>query len=73
MAKDTMQTAAVAADLLLFDDWSDAIEDGVRAHVRGFIEAMLEEELAVVLACPRYGRRKAMEGGGAWSISRAPL
>ena len=24
MAKDTMQTAAVAADLLLFDDWSDA-------------------------------------------------
>ena len=73
MAKDTMQTAAVAADLLLFDDWSDAIEDGVRAHVRGFIEAMLEEELAVVLARPRYGRRKTMEGGGAWSISRAPL
>jgi putative transposase len=65
MTKDTMKTAAVAGDLLLFDDWSDAIEDGVRAHVRGFIEAMLEEELAVVLARPRYGRRKATENGDA--------
>ena len=58
MTKDTMKTAAVAADKLLFDDWSDAIEDGVRARVRGFIETMLEEELDGVLSRPRYGRRK---------------
>lgn len=58
MTKDTMKTAAVAADNFLFDDWCDAIEDGIRARVRGFIETMLEEELDGVLARPRYGRRK---------------
>ena len=61
MTKDTMKTAAVAADILLFDDWFDAIEDGVRARVRCFIETMLEEELADVLSRPRYGRRKLGE------------
>ena len=61
MTKDTMKGAAVAAENLLFDDWFDAIEDGVRARVRSFIEAMLEEELDDVLARPRYGRRKAGE------------
>jgi len=30
--------------LLPFDDWFDAIEAGVRARVRGFIETMLEEK-----------------------------
>ena len=57
MTQDTTTGAAVAAEKLLFDDWTDAIEDGVRARVRGFIEAMLEEELDGVLARPRYGRR----------------
>ncbi len=65
MTKDTMKTAAVAADNLLFDDWSDAIEDGVRARVRGFIETMLEEELESALSRPRYGRRKANEDANA--------
>src|SRR5208283_1212640 len=46
---------------LLFDDWFDAIEDGVRARVRGFIETMLEEELCEALSRPRYGRRKSGE------------
>src|SRR5260370_7554629 len=59
MTKDTTRAAAVAADNLLFDDWSDAIEDGVRARVRGFIETMLEEELDGALSRPRYGRRQA--------------
>ena len=36
-------------------------EDGVRARVRGFIEAMLEEELAGALSRPRYGRLKPGE------------
>ena len=58
MTKNSMKEAAVAADIFLFDDWADAIEDGVRAQVRGFIEAMLEEELEGVLSRPRYGRSK---------------
>src|SRR5271157_6601763 len=56
MTKDTMKDAAAAAEALLFDDWFDAIEDGVRARVRGFIETMLEEELSGTLSRPRYGR-----------------
>jgi transposase-like protein len=58
MTKDTTTGAAVAADGLLFEDWFDAIEDGVRARVRGFIETLLEEELAGALSRPRYGRRE---------------
>ncbi len=46
MTKDTTKEAGVAAEGLLFDDWFDAIEDGVRARVRGFIETMLAEELS---------------------------
>jgi transposase-like protein len=64
MTKDTMKEAAVAAGNLLFDDWVDAIEDGVRSRVRGFIETMLEEELNGVLSRPRYGRRKPSDGEG---------
>ncbi|MGJ0535127.1 hypothetical protein [Methylocystis sp.] len=43
-----MNTQAVAADLLLFDDWNGAIEEGVRAKVRNFIDATLEEEMAAI-------------------------
>ena len=59
MTKDTTKAAAVAADIMLFDNWFDPIEGGVRARVRGFIETMLEEELDGALCRPRYGRRKA--------------
>jgi transposase-like protein len=65
MTKDITKEAAVAAEVLLFDDWFDAIEDGVRARVRGFIETMLDEELAGALSRPRYGRRKPNEDGEA--------
>ena len=61
MTKDTTKAAAVAAGGVLFDDWFDAIEDGVRGRVRGFIETMLEEELAGALSRPRYGRLKPGE------------
>jgi transposase-like protein len=61
MTRDTTKEAAVAAEVLLFDNWFDAIEDGVRARVRGFIETMLEEELSDALSRPRYGRRKLGE------------
>ncbi len=59
MTKDTTKAAAVADDILLFENWFDPIEDGVRARVRGFIETMLEEELDEALSRPRHGRRKA--------------
>ena len=64
MTKDTTKEAAAAAEGLLFDDWFDAIEDEVRARVRGFIETMLEEELCEALSRPRYGRHKAGEDEG---------
>ena len=38
MTKDTTKAAAVAANIMLFDNWFDPIEDGVRERVRGFIE-----------------------------------
>jgi putative transposase len=65
MTQDTTIEASIAAEKLLFDDWTDAIEDRVRAGVRGFIEAMLEEELDGVLARPRYGRLKGGAKGAA--------
>ena len=68
MTRDTTKEAAVAAEVLLFDDWFDAIEDGVRARVRGFIETMLEEELSDALSRPRYGRRKPGEDEAAPSV-----
>ena len=65
MTQDTTKAAAIAADIMLFDNWFDPIEDGVRARVRGFIETMLGEELDVALSRPRYGRRKAPPDGSA--------
>jgi|SRR5271168_4731664 len=38
--------------------WFDPIEADLRGRVRGFIEAMLEEELAVALGRGRYQRGK---------------
>ena len=68
MTKDTTKEAAGAAEVLLFDDWFDAIENGVRARVRGFIETMLEAELSDALSRPRYGRRKSGEEEAAPSV-----
>jgi hypothetical protein len=54
MNEDITKHAARADEGSLFDNWIDAIEDGVRSRVRNFIETMLEEELSQVLARPRY-------------------
>src|SRR5208283_360760 len=70
MTKDTTKASAVGADIMLFDNWFDAIEDGVRARVRGFIGTMLEEELDEALSRPRYGRRKARDNNGPASSAR---
>ncbi len=56
ITEDTTKEAAATAESLLLDDWFDAIEDGVRARVRGYIETMLEAELSEALSRPRYAR-----------------
>ena len=53
--------AAKAAEVLVFNDWFDAIEDGVRVRVRGFMEGMPEEELSCALSRPSDCRRKPGE------------
>src|SRR5580704_1540198 len=59
MKNDTTKTPADVANEKLFDNWFDPIETELRTKVRGFIETMIEEELEVALARPRYGRRPA--------------
>jgi putative transposase len=55
--RDTTKAPAEVADERLFDNWFDPIETELRTKVRGFIEAMIEEELETALGRPRYGRR----------------
>src|ERR1700676_1858170 len=58
MEKDsTKPSAGVAASALFVgENWFAPLEAAVRGRIRGFIEALLEEELAGVLARPRYAR-----------------
>jgi transposase-like protein len=50
---------AIKTSCALFDDgWFDPIELSVRDRVRVFIEEMIQNELGVALARPRYGRRQ---------------
>jgi hypothetical protein len=41
---------------LLDEGWSTPLEAGVRGTIRGFIEALLEEELEAALGRARYAR-----------------
>ena len=63
MESITTKPACGEADARLFDNWFDPIEAGLRAKVRGFIEALIEEELTAALARPRYGRRTLADDG----------
>src|SRR5882724_7991567 len=58
MEQDSTKPSAGAAASALFvgENWFDPLESAVRGRIRGFIEALLEEELARVLARPRYAR-----------------
>lgn len=47
----------------LFADWFDPIESGVRERVREFIAELIEGELEVMLARPRYARQAQRAGG----------
>ena len=55
MTKDSTGTSA-AESLFASDSWFDPIEADLRGRVRGFIETMLEEELAAALGRGRYQR-----------------
>ena len=71
MKNDTTKTPADVANEKLFDNWFDPVETELRTKVRGFIETMIEEELEVALARPRYGRRPGLpvEDGAAVPIA----
>src|SRR3954469_9588975 len=53
-------TTAQAATLFTGDAWFDPIEAGIRERIRGFIEALFEEELTAAL-----GRGRRERAGGA--------
>lgn len=55
----TTDSTAIEASPLVGEAWQDGIEARVRSSVRGFIEALLEAELAAVLGRGRYVRPAA--------------
>ena len=59
-----MTTDITGADSehLLDEGWSTPLEAGVRGTIRGFIETLLEEELAAALGRARYARLKTAAG-----------
>jgi transposase-like protein len=59
-----MTTDITGADSehLLEEGWSTPLEAGVRGTIRGFIEALLEEELETALGRARYARLKTAAG-----------
>ena len=52
-------------------DWFDPLEAGIRQHIRGFIENLLEEELAATLRRGRYDRSTA--AAGIATANRTPI
>ena len=63
MKRTTTKQVAEATKEGIFDSWFDPIETALRSRVRGFLETMIEEELALALGRPRYGRRSADAAG----------
>jgi putative transposase len=65
-----MTTDITGADSehLLDEGWSTPLEAGVRGTIRGFIEALLEEELETALGRARYARLKTAAGARAAAV-----
>ena len=63
MKTGTIEPPVNAAEgrLFLGDDWFDPLETGVRTRIRGFIEELLETELAAALGRERYERPRRAE------------
>ena len=55
MTTDSMSMESDAT-LFLGEAWFDPIEAGIREQIRGFIEGLIEEELAAALGRRRYER-----------------
>jgi putative transposase len=55
MEKNTTD-ASTASQVFLGEAWFDPIETGIRERIRGFIEALVEEELSNTLGRTRYQR-----------------
>jgi putative transposase len=53
--------SATASPALLDETWFDPIETAIRGQIRGFIEALVDEELDQALGRPRYQRPKRAE------------
>src|SRR3954465_733123 len=66
MGDDSTTQAGQAASLFAGEAWFDPIEAGIRERIRGFIEALFEEELTAALGGGRCGR-----GGGAAARGRS--
>ena len=60
------------ATLFLGEAWSDPIEAGIRDRIRGFIEDLIEEELAAALGRGRYERRPRRGAGEPGSADSPP-
>src|SRR5512134_3044333 len=58
--------------LFLGEAWSDPIEAGIRDRIRGFIEELIEEELAAALGRGRYERRHRRSEGEPGSADGSP-
>ena len=63
MQRDTTEQAFATSEEGLFDNWFDPIEETLRGKVRGFLAALIEEELTTALGRRRYGRRAEPEAG----------
>ncbi len=59
---DSNSTSTDTAPLFAGEAWFDPIEAGRRDRVRGFIEEMIEQELAAALGRERYARGADNEG-----------
>jgi hypothetical protein len=58
----TRDITGADSEHLLDEGWSTPLEAGVRGTIRGFIEALLEEELETALGRARYARLKTAAG-----------
>ena len=59
---DRNSTRPTATELFAGEAWFDPIEAGLRDRVRGFIEEMVEQELAAALGRERYARDAGSKG-----------
>ena len=69
MGQDSTTAHADGTGLFAGDAWFDPIEAGLRDRVRGFIQELLEQELAAALGRTRHERAKG-EPKGYWNGRR---